>query len=210
MPTKEETADAADEIANKCKRLGFGDIIQEGPIEIEEEDTTIHRHYVYAKKVNNVFYFQLTDKYEFGNVVYSYSVAKSIASQLDDDEVRELADRDSEDDITESVLKKAGVQIIEQTPRGSLIMPKFNLSAYATTALVNYKEETTENGFPERFQCVRGIFPYDGDMSLRELDDRVETTLTAGDRGARYVESALFLDRGEENEPSEYVISPQF
>ena len=210
MPTEKETADAADEIADKLERLGFGDIRQEGPIEIEDKDSTVHQHFVYANKVNNIFYFRLLDKYEFASVVYSYSVAKSIGSQLDEDEVRELADIESKDEIGENAVRVAGGQIIEQTPRESLIMARFNLAAYATTALVNYKEQTTENGFPEHFQCVRGVFPYDGNMSLRELDDRIETTLTAGDRGARYVESSLFVKKREEREPQEYVISPQF
>ncbi len=210
MPSKKETADAADEIVDKLERLGFGEVREEGPIEFEQEDTVINQYFVFANKSNTVFYFRLLDKYEFANIVYSHSIAKSIAAQLDDDEIRELTDRDSEDDIGEDELMQAGVQVINQTPKESLVVAKFNLAAYATTALVSYKEETTEKGFPERFQCVRGVFPYDGNMSLRELDTRIETTLTAGDRGARYVESALFLDKGDEEKPSEYVISPQF
>jgi hypothetical protein len=210
MPTKERTAEAAEEIADKLDRLGFSEITQEGPIEIQDEDSVSHQHFIYANKQNTVFYFQLMDEYEFANVVYSYNVAKSIGSQLEDDEVQQLAGQGTEDEIDEDILEEAGVQIIEQTPKEALVMSKFNLAAYATTALVNYKEKVTENGFPARFQCIRSVFPYDGDMSLRELDDRVETTLTAGDRGARYVESALFIERGEEQDPSDYIVSPQF
>jgi len=210
MPAKEQTAKAADEITSKLNRLGFDEISREGPIEIEHDDSTVHQYFVYANKLNTVFYFQLLDEYEFGTIVYSYSVASTIAGQLSDEEVQELTGQDPEQELEKPLHREAGIQMIEQTPQESLIRPKFNLAAYATTALVNYREETTENGFPARFQCVRAVFPYDGNMSLRELDNRVETTLTAGDRGARYVESALIVDKGENKEPSEYVLRAQF
>lgn len=209
MPSKEQTAEAAEDIAEKLSRLGFGEISHEGPIEIEDDGSTVHQHYIYANKNNSVFYFQLLDKFEFGRVVYSYDIARTIGKQLSDEEIRELVDVDSDKEIELELITDAGVQIIEQTPSGPLNMARFNIAAYATTALVDYREGTTVNGFPSQFQCTRGIFPYNGNMTLRNLDDRVETTLTAGDRGARYVGSALLVDKDQED-PSDYVVVPQF
>jgi hypothetical protein len=210
MPTTKQTAEAAAEISYKLQKLGFDDIEQQGPYDVSVDDSNANEYYVYAQKLNSIFYIRLIDEFEFGVVVYPFNIALAIGNQLSTEEIEDLLDVDINGDPEQNITEEAGRKIIEQTPIDSIWRAKFYLSAYANTPMVSYREETADNDFPLKYQCVRSVFPYDGEMTLRELDDRVETTLTAGIRGARYVRSSFIIEKKDGEHPSEYVLSPQF
>jgi hypothetical protein len=212
MPSKNRVAGVAVEISEKIPELGYTVDEIVGPVEIEDEDgenIVENKYYVHAEKGNTYFYVHLTDRYKFCQIVYPYNIASLIGQRLSESEIQhftDLAENNEEEQTSEVV---AGTEIIEQTPIEKLWEAKFNLAMYSSMPSVNYSERTSQNGFTLEFQTTRGIFPYTESLSLRNLDERVESVLIAGDRGARYAESAFFVEK-EDRDIYEYELSTHF
>jgi hypothetical protein len=198
MPPHEEVEDAVEDVSDMVTRLGFElDHVDEPNDEQQDNEN----YYIYANKSGEHFYIILTTAYEFGEVVYAFNIAASIGNLLSEEEIDKLVD----DDV-EYPRERAGEVLIEQTPIARILRAKFSISAYSSNSLVNYSENTAENGFPIKYECRRGIFPYTDGFSIRKLDDRIESTITAGKRGARYVNNGLFIDKNNKEDPTEFEL----
>lgn len=215
MPTKDRVEAVVIEISEKIESLGYDVAEIIGPIEQENEgdETEESVYYITAQGGNIRFYITFSDEYKFGNVVYPFNIAAHLARQLDWDETEAVVEEQPNwDDISEDEMnelqKQAGRRIIENTAIEDLLVAKFNLSAYASTAIVDYRQSLAENDFPVQFQCSRAVFPYTEHISLRKLDDRIVPVLIAGERGRRYVESSFLVEK--EGQPDEYTLIAQF
>lgn len=202
MLPSEKVKNAVDDISDKVVRLGFE---LDDVVETYDDEENNENHYIYANKIGENFYIILTTAYEYGEVVYPFNIATSIGALLTEDEIDILV----KDDV-EHREQRAGEIVIEQTPIYQILRAKFNISAYSSVSHVNYSEVTAENGFPIRYECRRGIFPYTEGFTIRELDDRIESAITAGKRGARYVGDSLHIDRSGTEDPTEFELFAAF
>ena len=219
MPTKNRLEAATVELSEKIERLGYdvNDVI--GPIELESDNSDSNSEdeslvYYITVEGNSRFYIELNTNFEFGQISYPYSVARFVGRQLNSTEIEEITGEspewdDSDNEEIEDIITKAGTMVISNTPRESLWLGKFNLSAYASTALVKYNVTNSQDGFPLDFKCSKGVFPYDNAPSLKQLDNGIEPVVIAGERGRRYAESAFIIDK-EFDSPDNYELSVQF
>lgn len=220
MPTEQRVQGTVVEISQKLENLGYTNLEVVDPSGVDESEEKNEDNeedpnpvfYIFAETPRANFYIAITTGANYGKIVYPYQISNHIGEQLEDDDVDYLVSEQEyefEDDEDRELMKKvAGEQVIEQTPIEDLWHAKFNLSAYATTALAEYEETLGENGFPIQFKCQKGILPYEDDFSLRTLDNSINAVLIAGNRGRRYIEASLYVD--DEGDPDEYVIGPNF
>jgi hypothetical protein len=231
MPTEQQIEVVIGELLEIVDQLGYdsGDVI--GPLyepdaeddedeeEIGEASKTEESHieetlyYLTASGKVGSFYIAFSTEYKYASVNYPLSIGLNIGSRLEPDEVLELSESSADwDDLEETekddLYESAGITIIENTPIESIWHPKFNISAYASTALVSYEETLTENGFPYQFRCNRGMFPYTEELTLKSIDDRISSVMIAGNRGKRYVDSSFVVD--DSGDIDEYELIPQF
>lgn len=214
MPTENRVDAAVVEISEKIERLGDDVVDIIGPEEPTEKENGV-RYYILIESNESRYYIALTTAYEYGTVVYPYETYTHIGALLSEDEIESFHSEEInwEDEDREEVQKKtdeAAAKIINNTSAGEIWQAVFNLSAYASTSLVNYYAEQDNNsGFPHQFQCTRNIFPFTEELSLRSLDSRTTPTVIAGKRGKKYIESAIYINK-EDREPQEYTISNHF
>jgi len=216
MPTNNRIQSALIEVAEQLDRLGYvveetrGPLNMEGDVvsEDEIEDAERFQYYLITRADEKVFYIFFDNNRDHAIVVYPFDVLKSLGQKLNDEEVKAILDDpvdwdDLSDDEIEILHSRAVEEVIENTPPNAFYRAAFNLSVYASSAIVDYKQTRTESGFPREFQSTRGVFPYTDHMSLSELDDRVDPVIIAGERGRRYVEHAFMIDK-EEKQPQDY------
>jgi len=216
MPTNNRIQSALIEVAEQLDRLGYvveetrGPLNMEGDVvsEDEIEDAERFQYYLITRADEKAFYILFDNKRDHAIVVYPFDVLKSLGQKLNDEEVKAILDDpvdwdDLSDDEIEILHSRAVEEVIENTPPNVFYRAAFNLSVYASSAIVDYKQTRTESGFPREFQSIRGVFPYTDHMSLSELNDRVDPVIIAGERGRRYVEHAFMIDK-EEKQPQDY------
>lgn len=216
MPTDNRIQSALIEVAEQLDRLGY--MIEEtrGPLNMkgdvvagdEIEDTDRFQYYLIARGNEEVFYILFDNKRDHAVVVYLFDVLSSLGQKLNDEEVKAILDDpvdwdDLSDDEIEILHSRAVEEVIENTSPNPFHHAAFNLSVYASSAIVDYKQTRTESGLPREFQSTRAMFPYTDHMSLSELNDRVGSVIIAGERGRRYVEHAFLIDK-EEKQPQDY------
>lgn len=216
MPTNQRVRSAIIDVSEGLADIGYEVIDLVGPIsegkeiseeELEGEESGV-QYYLTGQARHAHFYivFELDKRYAV--IVYPMNVLRHLGSYLDRDEMGELLDRsvdweDLDDQQEDSVARDAAEQVVENTEPIQYHRAAFNLSAYASTSLVDYRQMTTENGFPTEFQCARGLFPYTEHMTIKRLNDRVQPVIIAGERGRRYIEYSFHIDK-EEKSPDEY------
>ena len=204
------------EIAEQLEKLGYrvdetrGPINPEGESIPEEEiqDTERFQYYLIARAGEKVFYILFDNQKSYATVVYPFDVLRHLGQRLSKEEVEAILDEkidwdDVEDDGTALLHSQAAGVVIENTPPEVFPQPAFNLSIYASSAFVDYRQTRTERGFPREFQSAQGIFPYTERMSLSQLDNRVHPVIIAGERGSRYVEYSFIIDK-EDKHPQDY------
>ena len=217
MPTKQRVRSAIVEISEGLSSIGYetNDLI--GPVnstgeeiseeEVEEADEAV-QYYLTGETSRSNFYLRFDLDTQYAVVVYPMNVLRHLGSYLDRDEAEAIIDEsldwtemnDQEEDM---MMLTATERVVENTDPAKFHAAAFNLSTYASTSLVDYRQTTTEEGFPKEFQCVRGIFPYTGHLTLDQIDSRVHPVIVAGERGRRYVEYSFRIDK-EEKSPEEY------
>lgn len=222
MPSNDRTRSVVIELSERLVDLGFEitDLVgpldsrgEEADFENGDEDTGLH-YYLLAEGSRGRFYIAVGTDRKYGEIVYQMDVIKHLSNYLDESEVDSVLDSDHEwDDLeeteSEQIEKEAVVQILSNSDPYILHNASFNLSAYASTSVVNYHSNTVNEYFPAKYQCVRSIFPYSEHMTLKEVDDRVEPVLIAGERGRRYVEHSFHI-RSVDEEEGEYEFSIAF
>jgi len=217
MPTNQRVRSAIVGVSEGLADLGYEVIDLVGPInsegqeiseeELEGEEAGVQYYLTgQSRHVNFYITFNLDNRYAVA--VYPMNVLRHLGSYLDRDEIDRLLDRSIDwEDIDEQerdrMAMDAAEQAVENTDPAQYHMAAFNLSAYASTSLVDYRQITTDNGFPTEFQCVRGLFPYTEHMTIKRLDDRVQPIIIAGERGRRYMEYSFRLEK-EDKSPEEY------
>lgn len=216
MPTRSRVQGAVVELSEIISDLGYdvGDFV--GPIdengeEIAEEEVSEegdYRYYLTGDAQGSKFFITFNTGADYASVVYPMDVRRHLSAYLDESELDVLLEEQIDwNNLTEEERQNAnfkGVQkIIENTDPSEYLHSAFTLSAYASTALVSYRQTTTSDGFPVEFQCSLGIFPYTEQLTLQSVDNRIQPVLTAGERGRRYVEYSFRIDK-ENKDPSEY------
>lgn len=219
MPTKNRVRGAIVEITDKLERIGYTDYdvvepqMSEDEDEDEDEEDDHPAFYIFVRHPGANFYVALPLETEHGDINYPFRISTFLANRLTDDEIEQIcenSDRNLPENSGNDDLKGelAGIEVIENSSSDQLGMAQFHLSAYASTALVDYEIEPTRTGFPSMFRCRRGVLPYTDDFSLRTLDNRTDSVIAAGKRGRRYVEASFFIDK--EGDPTDYGLEFRF
>lgn len=217
MPTDQRIHSAIIDITEGLSDIGYNVTDLIGPInndgeEIPEEEVNTEEsdvvYYLTAETSHANFYIRFTSSDQYAVVVYPMNVLRHLGSYLNKDELAELLDRSIDWDVINDgdrnmLFEDAAKKIVDNTDPVKYHTAAFNLSAYASTSLVNYRQITTENGFPTEFQCARALFPYTEHMTIRRIDDRVQPTIISGERGRRYMEYSFHIDK-EDRSPKEY------
>lgn len=222
MPTRSRVQGSVVELSEVISDLGYevGDFV--GPIgengeEVAEEeisDEEDYRYYLTGDAQGSKFFITFSTGTDYASVVYPMDIRRHLTGYLDESEIEAIIeDEINWDDLTEeekqNINYNAVQNIIENTDPSEYLPSAFTLSAYASTALVSYRQTTTSNGFPVEFQCDQGIFPYTEQLTLQSVDNRIQPVLTAGERGRRYVEYSFRVDK-ENKDPSEYEFRAMF
>jgi hypothetical protein len=174
--------------------------------ELEEEDDLLY--YLTCNLEGAEFYIAFSTNRKTASIIYPMDVLAYLGSQLSENEVESLVDESinwgslSPEEEEEYGIS-ASKTIINQTDPENYIIPAYNLSAYVSTSLIDYRQTTTEEGFPTRFQCLRLMFPYTEQVTMKSLEDRIMPVIVAGNRGKRYIEYAFRFEK-EDREPQEY------
>ena len=225
MPTRNRTRGAAVETSEILTELGFDVHDIRGPITAEGEELDpeaadqtqsegaepeYYQYYIIAGLEKSSFYLKLQSDRSFGTIIYPMDIISALSGQLEEKEVGailgEPIDWDSIDENQRYALYSEAIEnIIQNTDQDVYYRAVFNLSAYASTSLVQYTTETTEDGFPKEFQCGREFFPFTENLTLQYVNDRVISVLIAGERGRRYVNYSFKIHK-EGKEPPEYEI----
>jgi len=217
MPTNRRVRSAIITITEALEDIGYELLDLIGPVdrdgeEISEDEVPEHepdvQYYLTGQGRRAKFYIRFSLNRKFANIVYPMDVLGHLGSYLERDEIEALLDQsiDWESvDLAEvdSLAVDAAERVVSNTDPIEYHTAAFNLSAYASTALVDYRQVTTNNGFPTEFQCSRGLFPYTEQMTIKELDDRLEPVLVAGERGRRYMEYSFRIEK-EDRVPEDY------
>jgi len=216
MPTDDRIRSAMIEVAEQLEKLGYkidesrGPVSSEGEFIPEEEIENTERiqYYLIARAGEKFFYILFDSQKSYATVVYPFNVLKHLGQRLSNEEVEAILDEeidweDLEDGSSSRLHTQAADAVIENTPPEVFHQPAFNLSIYASSAVVDYRQTRMERGFPREFQSARGIFPYTERMTLSKLDDRVDPVIIAGERGRRYVEYSFIIDK-EDKDPQNY------
>ncbi|WP_436933715.1 hypothetical protein [Halovenus marina] len=180
------------------------------PEKIEDEEDGRFRYYLTIKLEGSQCYIVFDTAFRHAEITYPLNIANTVSRQLETDEIEELTgesvDWESLDELEESDLKRnAALKVIDNTDPSTAHRASFNLSAYTSTALVDYRHRLAENNFPIEFQCTRSMFPYTEDVTLQYLDDRIMPVIIAGERGRRYAQYSFAIEK-EDRQPAEYEI----
>ena len=216
MPTDQRIQSAIIEIAEQLDQIGYEIDDTRGPVdaageaipEDEVDEAERFQYYLIAGTSGTFFYILFDSQGRHATVVYPFDVLRHLGQGLSDEEVEAILDQSIEwNDLQGSeadlLYSQAAETIIGNTPPKVFDQPAFNLSIYASSAIVDYRQTQTETGFPREFQSARVIFPYTEHMSLSQLNERVNTVIIAGERGRRYVEYAFAIDT-EDKQPQNY------
>lgn len=206
MPTEELIEATAVDLTEKLESVGYEVDGLEGPQTFGDQDGD--RYYLYFSSAESNFYITFSSNEPAAQLVYPFNVARSIASQLADDERAALVEYapelapDSED-------SKFDIgRYLANNCRSGAGEFRFNLSNYASSPLVYYDDETTEDGFPVQFTSYAGLLPYRDEFGLVELDRRTDRVHSAGQQGRRYVRTSLTVDVS--GPPEEYELRVTF
>lgn len=172
----------------------------------EEEDDLLY--YLTCSLEGAEFYIAFPTNRKTASIVYPMDVLAYLGSQLSENEIETLADESinwgslspEEKEEYEILASKT---VINQTDPENYIIPAYNLSACVSTSLIDYRQTITEDGFPTRFQCLRLMFPYTEQVTMKSLEDRIMPVIVAGNRGKRYIEYAFQFEK-EDRDPQEY------
>ncbi|WP_423997370.1 hypothetical protein [Halorubrum trapanicum] len=217
MPTKQRVRSAIVEITEALTSIGYetndligpvnekGEQIPEG--EVEETDEVV-QYYLTGETSRSNFYLRFSLDQQYAVAVYPMNVLRHLGSYLDRDEAEAIIDEpldwaemnEQEEDM---MIQTAAERVVENTDPANFHQAAFNLSAYASTSLVDYRQTTTDDGFPKEMQCVRGIFPYTEHITLEQIDSRIHPVIVAGERGRRYIEYSFRIDK-ENKSPEDY------
>lgn len=218
MPTRDRVRGTLVETSEQLSQIGYEAEEIVGPVnsdgeeipldEVEERPDEDVRYYIIGSSETVSFYILYQLDKNFAMIVYPMNVFSHLSSYLNEEEVETILEESIDwDGISpqrkENINRKAIQKIVEQTDPLKYHRAAFNLSVYASTALVDYNQMTTDEGFPIEFQCVRGMFPYTEQISMSRIDDRVHPVLIAGERGRRYIEYSFRIDKEDKN-PKEY------
>lgn len=207
MPTDERLRGVLVELAETLEELGYeideilGPVSNDG--EEVDEDTvdsdTVLNYFIMGAASGSRFYIVLGSNRKYGEVVYPFDVRKQLATNIQERHVDKILGKTHEWGEFESdgegvkLRHDAIDKVIENTRPVVKRRATFNLSAYASTAVVDHRQGFSDGQFPVQFQCLRAIFPFSEQISLKHLDDTVHPVLIAGERGRRYVESAFTI-----------------
>lgn len=220
MPTKERIQAATVELTEKLADLGYhvddfiGPVGPDGeqidPEAVDKDSDRDLKYYLFSGSDESRFYILFKTGSEFAYIVYPMDILRQISTQLGPHDVEALLNESVEwQQLTaeEEELKYADAVrvVIENTDQSAYYTSAFNLTAYASTALVEYRGQTTDTGFPTEFQCVNTFFPFTEQISLANLDDRIRPVIIAGSRGRRYAEYAFQINK-EPEDASDYEI----
>jgi hypothetical protein len=188
--------------------LGIDEATQHESNEDPEEDSETYEILVNSDYAQ--FFVRLSTGNEYGVVSYPYDVDVHIGQSLSESDLNEiLQGRISEAERTEAELwelqSRAGAKIIQNTPTETLRQAKFNLLYYGSDGRVSYSSLLHSTGFPIRFQSYQTFYPYEQNLSLRQLDEHIKETLNVGNQARRYIESSMSVNK-EDKTPKEYTL----
>jgi len=223
MPTNQRVQSAIVDLSEGLSAIGYetkdvigpvnpnGEPIPEEEIEEIQEDV---QYYLTAETSRSSFYIRFDLDSEYAIVVYPMSVLGHIGSYLNKDEVEALVGEsidwgETNDQEEDMITKRAAELVVENADKSQYHTAAFNLSVYASTSVVDYRQTTTDSGFPVEFQCLRAIFPYSENMTMERIDNRVHPVIIAGERGRRYVEYAFRINKDNKS-PEEYEFESIF
>lgn len=213
MPTKHELRAAVQVLIDKLRRMGYTNLGIDEATQHESDADSEEDSETYEILVNSdyaQFFVRLSTGNEYGVVSYPYDVDVHIGRSLAEDELNEiLQGRVSGDERNEAELWElqsiAGAKIIQNTPTETLRRAKFNLLYYGSDSRVLYSSILHNTGFPIRFQSYQTFYPYEQNLSLRQLDEHIKETLNVGNQARRYIESSMSVNK-EDKAPWEYTL----
>lgn len=219
MPTNERIRGTIVEVSERLEDLGYQMTDFVGPVDETGEEISEEKlqgkeppeaaYYLVSEANGAQFYIMFQTSAKYASIVYPMNALSYLGRNLDIDEIGQILEQDLDDsELTAEEIQELSIEaakkIVENTSVDQFHTPAFNLSAYASTSLVEYRQQTTDRGFPTEVQCTRGMFPYDEQISLNYLDDRVHPVIIAGERARRYIEYAFTIDK-QNKDPIEYT-----
>lgn len=220
MPTEKRLRSAITEISEKIELIGYevNEVI--GPLNSDdkkigreefEENIQEDVHYYLTAGIEKIsFYIQFRLDREFAMIVYPLDVFRQLSILIDNKETEAILTQAYDWDKLgakekEQLHIKAINKITQNTNSEQFLEAAFNLTIYASSENVQYKQNTTDDGFPVKYQCVRPLFPYTEQMTISHIDNRIFPVINAGERGKRYIQYIFRLDK-ENKQPQEYEI----
>lgn len=218
MPSPEKVEAKLFEVSETLESLGYEitDVVgpnnkQGEPIDPEEYENigdTEVVYYLSCQLQRAEFYIAFSSNRETASIIYPMDVLAYLGSRLSENEVESIVDEQinweslsPEDERKNRVL--ASKTIVEQTDPEDYAQPAYNLSAYASTSLIDYRQNTTEEGFPTEYQCIRLMFPYTEQITMKSVEDRIMPVIVAGNRGKRYMNYSFRFET-KDRKPEEY------
>ncbi len=208
MPTENQLEAAAVTLADRLVRLGYEVEETRGPSEQTTDGETTVTYHLFANKSDSSFYIRFDSQSRYGVVVYPFNVAASIGSRVEPDDMASILGENEVDPADTRTQERVGTAIIERTPSELIEQPAYQLLQTISAPMVTVRSEKTDGGFPILFSSMRGIFPYEDTVPIRELNDRIETAITAGRKGRLYVNRRLTVDQS--GTPAEYTLTTRW
>lgn len=178
------------------------------PEEVENIKDMEVVYYLSCELQQAEFYIAFSTNRKTASIIYPMDVLAYLGSRLSENEVESVVDEQINWENLSSENEReyrvsASKTIVEQTDPEDYAYPAYNLSAYASTSLIDYRQTTTKDGFPTEYQCLRLMFPYTEQITMKSVEDRIMPVIVAGNRGKRYMDYSFRFET-ENRDPEEY------
>jgi hypothetical protein len=132
-------------------------------------------------------------------IQYHFDLRSGIAAVLSDEQITNIIDDSEPDEINmdlpvEDENVNAAMTLLSSIEEDHMQQLKYLLSEKISSPLTSYHIATDEDGVIHTFHVSKKFFPYSDDKSLSEFEECVQSVISQGSLGKRYLSNAFIFD----------------
>ncbi|WP_135825198.1 hypothetical protein [Halorussus ruber] len=189
MPSDQELSLAKDTLLDYSQKLG-DEIIER---EVFEQDSNVIGFTALDETYSAYYNVYGTPQFEFFQVMFRFSLSRTIANRLGEETVTELVDKEENP-------RDVGNEIINKHDETELEWLEYQLKQRVLNSDTFCEIDTTEKGKMNGFSVFSLVFPYEDNFSLSDYYSSTEAVLNTGEKGSDYLHHSVQVSETDDED----------